>query len=60
MDRHASATTSSRDLRAWPAARLVYGSVVAKLIYTSLASMDGYIADANGNFDWEMRYRTGR
>jgi hypothetical protein len=33
---------------------------VAKLIYTSLASMDGYIADANGNFDWEMRYRTGR
>jgi hypothetical protein len=33
---------------------------VAKLIYTSLASMDGYIADANGNFDWEMPYRTGR
>jgi dihydrofolate reductase len=22
------------------------------LIYTSLASLDGYIADANGNFDW--------
>ena len=33
--------------------RLVYGSgVVAKLTYTSLASLDGYIADANGNFDW--------
>jgi dihydrofolate reductase len=25
---------------------------VARLIYTSLASLDGYIADANGNFDW--------
>jgi dihydrofolate reductase len=25
---------------------------MAKLIYTSLASLDGYIADANGNFDW--------
>jgi dihydrofolate reductase len=25
---------------------------VAKLTYTSLASLDGYIADANGNFDW--------
>jgi dihydrofolate reductase len=25
---------------------------VAKLIYTSLASLDGYIADANGNFEW--------
>ena len=25
---------------------------MARLIYTSLASLDGYIADANGNFDW--------
>jgi dihydrofolate reductase len=25
---------------------------VAKRIYTSLASLDGYIADANDNFDW--------
>ncbi|HYZ12402.1 MAG TPA: dihydrofolate reductase family protein [Actinomycetota bacterium] len=25
---------------------------MAKLTYTSLASLDGYIADANGNFDW--------
>jgi dihydrofolate reductase len=25
---------------------------VAKLIYLSLASLDGYIADADGNFDW--------
>jgi hypothetical protein len=33
---------------------------VAKLIYTSLAPLDGYSANANGNFDWEMRYRTGR
>ena len=25
---------------------------MARLIYTSLASLDGHIADANGNFDW--------
>lgn len=25
---------------------------MAKLIYTSLASLDGYTADANGNFEW--------
>jgi dihydrofolate reductase len=25
---------------------------VAKLIYLSIASVDGYIADENGNFDW--------
>ena len=25
---------------------------MARLIYTSLASLDGYIADAKGNFDW--------
>jgi dihydrofolate reductase len=27
---------------------------VAKLIYSALASLDGYIADENGNFDWAM------
>ncbi len=25
---------------------------MAKLIYSALASLDGYIADENGNFDW--------
>jgi dihydrofolate reductase len=25
---------------------------VAKLIYSTLASLDGYVADADGNFDW--------
>jgi dihydrofolate reductase len=25
---------------------------VAKLIYSAIASLDGYIADENGNFDW--------
>jgi len=25
---------------------------VAKLIYSALTSLDGYVADANGNFDW--------
>jgi dihydrofolate reductase len=25
---------------------------VARLIYSTIASLDGYVADANGNFDW--------
>jgi dihydrofolate reductase len=25
---------------------------MAKLIYTTIASLDGYVADAQGNFDW--------
>lgn len=25
---------------------------MAKLIYTAIASLDGYVADAEGNFDW--------
>jgi dihydrofolate reductase len=25
---------------------------VAKLIYSAIASLDGYVADENGNFDW--------
>src|SRR6266487_3063743 len=25
---------------------------MAKLIYSAIASLDGYVADANGNFDW--------
>jgi dihydrofolate reductase len=27
---------------------------VAKLIYSAIASLDGYIADEDGNFDWAM------
>ena len=26
--------------------------MTAKLIYSAIASLDGYVADANGNFDW--------
>ena len=25
---------------------------MAKLIYSAIASLDGYIADEEGNFDW--------
>ncbi|MDQ1578949.1 MAG: hypothetical protein QOE21_1636 [Microbacteriaceae bacterium] len=25
---------------------------MAKLIYTALTSLDGYVADSDGNFDW--------
>ena len=25
---------------------------MARLIYSAIASLDGYIADENGNFDW--------
>jgi hypothetical protein len=27
---------------------------MAQLIYIAIASLDGYIADASGNFDWAM------
>jgi dihydrofolate reductase len=27
---------------------------MAKLIYSAIASLDGYVADANGNFDWAV------
>ena len=27
---------------------------MAKLIYSAIASLDGYVADQNGNFDWAM------
>ena len=27
-------------------------AVVAKLIYSAISSLDGYVADADGNFDW--------
>lgn len=27
---------------------------MARLIYTGLTSLDGYVADASGNFDWSM------
>jgi dihydrofolate reductase len=27
---------------------------VAKLIYSAISSLDGYVADAEGNFDWSV------
>ena len=27
---------------------------MAKLIYSGITSLDGYVADADGNFDWGM------
>ena len=27
-------------------------AAMAKLIYTAIMSLDGYVADAAGNFDW--------
>jgi dihydrofolate reductase len=26
--------------------------IMAKLIYSAISSLDGYVADADGNFDW--------
>jgi hypothetical protein len=28
---------------------------LAKLIYSTIASLDGYFADTEGNFDWTER-----
>ena len=28
--------------------------LVAKLVYSAIASLDGYVADAEGNFDWSQ------
>src|ERR1019366_9120033 len=45
-----------RDDRAEPAVRGDHRRpcrlTVAKLIYATVASLDGYVADAQGNFDW--------
>ena len=30
---------------------------MAKLIYYAISSLDGYIEDANGKFDWPSRTR---
>ena len=27
---------------------------MAKLIYAAISSLDGYVADESGNFDWSM------
>ena len=29
-------------------------STLAQLIYTAISSLDGYLEDRNGNFDWAM------
>jgi dihydrofolate reductase len=37
----------------WGATLKRYGRLtVAKLIYTTIMSLDGYVADKDGNFDW--------
>ena len=28
---------------------------MVKLIYAAISSLDGYVADAEGTFDWSMR-----
>jgi hypothetical protein len=36
---------------------------MAKLIYPAIASLDGYVSDENGNFDWGFSrpsFRTSR
>ena len=30
---------------------------MAKLIYSAIASLDGYVADEDGNFDWAVPHR---
>ena len=32
---------------------------MAKLIYSAIASLDGYVADEHGNFDWSEAGRRG-
>ena len=29
-----------------------YAPCMAKLIYSAITSLDGYVADTQGNFDW--------
>src|SRR5579875_610132 len=41
---HLLCSTGSTRLKGW--------HNMAKLIYTAITSLDGYIADANGAFDW--------
>lgn len=48
---------SSRVSTAWESARVRYaeGKVhMAKLIHSGITSLDGYIADEDGNFDWSV------
>ena len=28
--------------------------MAARLIYSAITSLDGYVADADGNFDWSL------
>jgi dihydrofolate reductase len=34
--------------------RVAYVLVMAKLIYSAITSLDGYVADQNGKFDWAV------
>ena len=31
---------------------------MAKLIYAAFTSLDGYVADETGNFDWELEAKS--
>ena len=33
---------------------------MAKLIYAAIASLDGYVEDEEGRFDWAMRHAGSR
>jgi len=41
-----------RSLAENPSVTRCLGRTVAKLIYTAIMSLDGYIADKNSKFDW--------
>jgi len=43
---------SSHARSALSAQAATFRSRMAKLIYTAIASLDGYVSDADGNFDW--------
>jgi len=38
----------------WQAKPVLLNEAMAKLIYSAIASLDGYVADEQGNFDWAM------
>ena len=50
--RCSSTAWSRRRARSWTVARRPRWDGMAKLIYSAIASLDGYVADEDGNFDW--------
>ena len=45
----------SAQIRAIMAATKSAGGLMGRLVYSAIASLDGYVADANGDFDWCAR-----